>query len=70
MYTSIIKAFRDFSKVSPKQINLVHSWEEEIAISPGQLTDVGGRYAVKSLLAAADALKAGHIQGLITAPNT
>ncbi len=62
------QSVRDFSKVSPKQINLIHSWEEEIAISPGQLTDVGGRYAVKSLLAAAEALKAGHIQGLVTAP--
>jgi 4-hydroxythreonine-4-phosphate dehydrogenase len=62
------QSVKDFSKVSPKQINLIHSWEEEVAITPGQLTDVGGRYAVKSLLAAADAIKAGHIQGLVTAP--
>jgi 4-hydroxythreonine-4-phosphate dehydrogenase len=62
------QSVKDFSKVSPKQINLIHCWEEEVAITPGQLTEVGGRYAVKSLLMAADALKAGHIQGLVTAP--
>src|SRR5215210_7512351 len=62
------QSVKDFSKVGPKQINLIHCWEEEVAITPGQLSDAGGRYAVKSLLAAADALKAGHIQGLVTAP--
>lgn len=59
---------RDFSKLSPKQINILSCWEEEVAISPGQLTDTGGKYAVKSLLGAAEALKAGHIQGIVTAP--
>ena len=62
------QSVKDFTKVSPKQINLIHCWEEEIAITPGSLNDIGGQYAVKSLLAAADALKAGHIQGLVTAP--
>jgi len=59
---------KDITRISPKQINLIHCWEEEVVISPGTLSDVGGRYAVKSLLAAVDALKAGHIQGLVTAP--
>jgi len=62
------QSIKDHTSISPKQINLIHCWEEEIAINPGQLSDVGGRYAVKSLLAAAEALKAGHIQGLVTAP--
>lgn len=62
------QSVKDFDRVSPKQINLIHCWEEEVVITPGQLSDIGGRYAVKSLLAAADALKAGHIQGLVTAP--
>lgn len=62
------QSVRDFSKVGPKQINLIHCWEEEVVITPGQLNEAGGKYAVKSLLAAADALKAGHIQGLVTAP--
>jgi 4-hydroxythreonine-4-phosphate dehydrogenase len=59
---------KDFSKLSPKQINIYSCWEEEVTITPGQLTEAGGKYAVKSLLAAAEALKAGHIQGIITAP--
>lgn len=59
---------KDFSRLNHKQVNLYSCWEEEVAITPGQLTEAGGRYAVKSLLAAADALKAGHIQGLVTAP--
>jgi 4-hydroxythreonine-4-phosphate dehydrogenase len=59
---------RDFTKLAPKQVNILNCWEEEITITPGQLTDTGGKYAVRSLLAAADALKAGHVQGIITAP--
>jgi len=59
---------KDFSKLSPKQINILNCWEEEININPGQLTEAGGTYAVKSLMAAAEALKAGHIQGIVTAP--
>lgn len=59
---------KDFSRISPKQVNLFNCWEEDIVINPGQLTEVGGRYAVQSLLSAADALKGGHIQGLVTAP--
>jgi 4-hydroxythreonine-4-phosphate dehydrogenase len=59
---------KDFSRISPKQIHIFNCWEEDVVISPGQLNEMGGRYAVRSLLAAADALKAGHIQGLVTAP--
>jgi 4-hydroxythreonine-4-phosphate dehydrogenase len=62
------QSIKDFSKVNPKQINVYNCWEEELAITPGQLNDMGGKYAVKSLLAAADALHQGHIQGLVTAP--
>lgn len=59
---------KDFTKLNHKQVNLYACWEEEVTITPGQLSDAGGQYAVKSLQAAADALKAGHIHGLVTAP--
>lgn len=59
---------KDFSKISPKQVSIFNCWEEEVLISPGQITDIGGKYAVRSLLTAADALTAGHIQGIVTAP--
>ena len=35
---------------------------------PGTLSDIGGNYAVKSLTIAAQALKDGKIDGLVTAP--
>src|SRR5580698_8929675 len=59
---------KDFSRITPKQINIYNCWEEEVAILPGQLTDIGGSYAVKSLVAAAEALRDRKIQGLVTAP--
>ncbi|GAC1418468.1 MAG: 4-hydroxythreonine-4-phosphate dehydrogenase PdxA [Flavisolibacter sp.] len=62
------QSIKDFSRINPKQVNILNCWEEDIVISPGQLNETGGRYAVKSLFMAADAIKAGHIQGLITAP--
>jgi 4-hydroxythreonine-4-phosphate dehydrogenase len=62
------QSLKDFSKVNHKQINIFNCWEEDVIINPGQLNETGGRYAVKSLLAAAHALKEGHIQGIVTAP--
>jgi 4-hydroxy-L-threonine phosphate dehydrogenase PdxA len=47
---------------------MVNCWEEEVAITPGTLTEVGGKYALISLQQATQALKDGHIQGLVTAP--
>ena len=62
---SIIK---DFSRVNPKQVNLFTCWEEEVQITPGELTDTGGKYAVLSLQSATAALKQKQIDGLVTAP--
>lgn len=59
---------KEFSRVNHKQVNIFNCWEEEVALSPGQLTEIGGQYAVKSLIAAAEALKNKNIQGLVTAP--
>lgn len=59
---------KDSSKVNPKQVNVYNCWEEDIAVTPGQLNDIGGKYAGISLNIAADALKAGMIDGMVTAP--
>lgn len=59
---------KDFSKLHPKQIHVFSCWEEEVSINPGQLNETGGKYAVLSLMTAVQALKDGHIQGLVTAP--
>lgn len=58
----------DLNRLNPKQVNIFNCWEEEVSITPGQLNDTGGKYAVRSLLAAAKALKQNEIQGIVTAP--
>lgn len=59
---------REFNRINPKQVNLFNCWEEEVVITPGQLNETGGKYAVLSLLTAVAALKQKHIDGLVTAP--
>lgn len=62
---SVIK---EIGKFNPKQVNIFNCWEEDVAVTPGQLNDIGGKYAVLSLNIAAEALKSGKIDGLVTAP--
>ena len=59
---------KETNRINHKQINLFNCWEEEVSVTPGQLTNVGGKYAVQSLVIAAQALKEGRIDGLVTAP--
>lgn len=59
---------KDINHPNPKQVNIFNCWEEEVVITPGQLNETGGKYAVKSLLTATKALKEKKIQGLVTAP--
>ena len=62
------QVIKDFTKLPPRQISLMPSWEEDVQIEPGKLTSDGGKYAWQSLKQATQALKDGHIQGLVTAP--
>lgn len=59
---------KDFTRINHKQVNLFNCWEEDIQVTPGQLTDEGGKYAVLSLQTAVAALKQKQIDGLVTAP--
>jgi len=59
---------KDFNRINPKQVNVYNCWEEDMDITPGQLTNAGGKYAILSLTVASEALKAGKLEGLITAP--
>lgn len=59
---------KELNRINPKQINLFNCWEEDVDITPGQLTEAGGRYAAISLQSAVAALKQGQIDGLLTAP--
>jgi len=59
---------KEYNRINHKQVNVFNCWEEEIAINPGQLSDVAGKYAVLSLQTAVAALKQKQIDGLVTAP--
>ncbi len=59
---------KELNKLNPKQVNIFNCWEEEVAINPGQLNDIGGKYALESLQQATQALKDGLIHALVTAP--
>ena len=59
---------RDLSHLNAKQMNIYNCWEEDVMITPGQLNDTGGKYAVRSLQAAVYSLKQNEINGLVTAP--
>jgi len=61
-------AVKDLSKLHNKQVNVFNCWEEEVAITPGQLNEIGGKYALLSLQEAVSCLKDGKIDALVTAP--
>ena len=59
---------KELNRINQKQINLYNCWEEEVNVNPGILNDIGGKYAIKSLTTAGQALKDNFINGLVTAP--
>jgi 4-hydroxythreonine-4-phosphate dehydrogenase len=59
---------KDFNTLNHKGINVFTCWDEDVAMQPGQLTELGGKYAVRSLMVATQCLKDGQIQGLVTNP--
>lgn len=62
---SIIKSL---DQVHHKKPNLLVCWEDEVEIKPGEVTEIAGKYAFKSLeLATKDALD-GKIQAIVTGP--
>lgn len=67
-YNINYQTIKEFDRINHKQVNLFNCWEEEVAITPGQMTDIGGKYGVLSLQTAVAALKQKQIDGLVTAP--
>jgi 4-hydroxythreonine-4-phosphate dehydrogenase len=59
---------KELNRLNNKQVNVFNCWEEEVTITPGQMNETGGNYAIRSLRAAVEALKQNQIQGLVTAP--
>lgn len=59
---------KDLNDLNHKQVNVFNCWEEDVPIQPGVLNEIGGKYAVRSLMVAAQCLKDGQLHGLVTAP--
>jgi 4-hydroxythreonine-4-phosphate dehydrogenase len=59
---------RNLSEINHKRVNIVNVYEEEAEIELGKQTPNGGKYALKSLEAAAVALFEAKIDVLVTAP--
>src|SRR5436190_17420923 len=62
------QSVRELNRINNKQVNVFNCWEEEVSITPGQLNETGGIYAVKSLRTAVTALKQNQVHALVTAP--
>lgn len=59
---------RSFSHLGHNTLNMSLAWEEEVEFQPGQPTAETGKYALKSLHAAIQALQDGEIDVLVTSP--
>lgn len=54
--------------INPKKINVINCWTDRVELTPGQGSEESGNYARLSLTAATEDLKAGKLDGLVTAP--
>jgi 4-hydroxythreonine-4-phosphate dehydrogenase len=63
-----LNPYREGGKLSPNQVNVVDVWNTPFNSSFGESTKEGGEHALKSLVAATKALKAGKVDVLVTAP--
>lgn len=59
---------KDLSNLNNKQVNVFTCWEEEVPIQPGVLNELSGKYAIRSLMVAAQCLKDQQLDALVTAP--
>ncbi|WP_417801077.1 4-hydroxythreonine-4-phosphate dehydrogenase PdxA [Tenacibaculum sp.] len=63
-----IHGITSLDKLVHGKVNLLNSWKEEVKIDLGTITEEGGKFALKSLQAAVDALKKNQTDLLVTAP--
>ncbi len=59
---------KDLEHIHANKVNVLNVWDEVAEINPGQVTENGGIYALKSLEAATADLIAGKIDAVVTAP--
>lgn len=63
-----LQGISSVEKVIPGKINVVNTWKNNPKIEFGQEHKSAGAFAIKSLRAATNALKAEHVDVLVTAP--
>jgi 4-hydroxythreonine-4-phosphate dehydrogenase len=51
-----------------RKVNVVNVWSEEIELTPGKVSELGGKYAYQALDSATKDLASGKIDVLVTAP--
>lgn len=61
-------AISNLDNIAHGKVNVINCWENETDIQFGKASKEGGQYAIKALERAADDLKEGKIDGLVTAP--
>lgn len=59
---------RNAERLNYDKVNVINCWEENVNISLGKASDVGGQYAMLSLEAVVNDLKLGLVDALVTAP--
>lgn len=59
---------RNRGQYTPKQVNIVNTWDESLEAHPGKASRESGRAALQALQQAATDLKDGLLDALVTAP--
>lgn len=59
---------QELSQINPKRPNLVNAWKDEVTLEFGKADPQVGKFAVKSLMSAVQALKTGSVDAIVTAP--
>lgn len=66
--TSILHGIDNLDQLVLGKINVLNVWREGVDINFGVIDDTIGKYAIKSFVAATNALKEGLVDVLVTAP--
>ncbi len=63
-----IHNINNLNQITEGKLNVLNCWKEDVEITPGKTNEIGGKYALNSLTNAANALKSGKVDVLLTAP--
>lgn len=64
----VYNQINDLGGINPKKVNVYNIWNEGCEITPGEVNEIGGKYALLSLTRATEDLKNGKLDALVTAP--